>query len=91
MTFLVQTGIALVQIVLGFYGFWLIWRVLLPVLPGPDDPDGRIAPFARYFTDPLVGPIVRRTRLGEWGVSLCLLVIVAALQVGLARLFAHFG
>ncbi len=21
------------QLVLGFYGFWLVWRVLLPVLP----------------------------------------------------------
>ncbi|MEP6527087.1 MAG: hypothetical protein ABJA86_07965 [Nocardioidaceae bacterium] len=32
-------------------------RVLLPVLPGPREPDDRIAPFAGYFTDPLTAPL----------------------------------
>ncbi len=38
---------ALGQVVLSFYAFWLVWRVLLPDLPGPPDRDDRIAPGAR--------------------------------------------
>ena len=52
MIFLAQTAIAVVNLVAGFYGFWLVWRVLLPILPGPPDADQRLAPYAHYFTDP---------------------------------------
>ncbi len=81
-------GIALLvrlgQLVLSFYGFWLVWRVLLPVLPGPRDPDERIAPFAGYFTDPLVAPLVR-LRAPAWVAALLLLVADAAALVALSR------
>lgn len=63
MTYVVQTVIAVVQLVLSFYGFWLVWRVLLPMLPGPRDVEDRIAPYAGYFVDPLVQPLTRRSQL----------------------------
>ncbi len=72
------------QLVLSFYGFWLVWRVLLPVLPGPRDPDERIAPFAGYFTDPLTAPLVR-LRVPAWVAALLLLIADAAALVALAR------
>lgn len=37
MVFAAETGIALVRILVAFYGFWLVWRVLLPILPGRTD------------------------------------------------------
>ena len=81
-------GIALLvrlgQLVLSFYGFWLVWRVLLPVLPGPREPDERIAPFAGYFTDPLTAPLVR-LRVPAWVAALLLLIGDAAALVALAR------
>lgn len=73
------------QIVLSFYGFWLVWRVLLPVLPGPADPDERIARFAGYFIDPLAAPLVRMLRLPVWLAALVLLVVDAAALAALAR------
>jgi len=73
------------QIVLGFYGFWLVWRVLLPVLPGPADPAKRIAPFAGYFTDLLAAPLIRLLRLPPWLAVLVLLVADAAALAALAR------
>lgn len=85
-SFLLQTGVTVIQIGLAFYGFWFVWRVLLPVLPGPNNPNERIAPYARYFTDPLVIPLARHLRLNEWLVSALFLLTVAAAQVGLARL-----
>ncbi len=70
MTFVLSVAAALGQSVLSFYGFWLVWRVLLPVLPGPPEPDKRIAPFAGYFTDPFVQPVARALhvppRLSRW-------------------------
>lgn len=75
----------LVQLVLGFYGFWLVWRVLLPVLPSGRDPDQHISPFAVPLTDPLVAPLVRLLRLPRWVAVLLLLVADAAALVGLGR------
>jgi hypothetical protein len=89
MSFLAQTGIAVVQLVVGFYGFWLVWRVLLPVLPGPRNPADRIAPYDRYFTDPFVLPLSHRLRVHPRVVSAVLLFLVAAAQVGLGRLAQH--
>jgi len=72
------------QLALSFYEFWLVWRVLLPVLPGPRDPDQRIAPFAGYFTDPLTAPLIR-LGLQPWVAALLLLIADAAVLVALAR------
>lgn len=83
MTFPVLTVIALGQVVVGFYGFWFVWRLLLPVLPGPADESERIARFACYFTDPLVTPLATRLRVDPRWLVLTGLVAVAATQVGL--------
>jgi hypothetical protein len=88
MTYLLQTAIAVGQIVLGFYGFWLVWRVLLPELPGPQDPEDRIAPFAGYFTDRFVRPLCRALHVHPRLLSALLLIVVAAGQVALGRLSA---
>jgi hypothetical protein len=89
MSFLWDTVIGVAQLVAGFYGFWLVWRVLLPILPGPRDPKDRIAPFDRYFTDPFVLPLARLLRIHQRLVSAVLLFVVAAAQVGLGRLADH--
>lgn len=81
--FLARTALTIGDIGVGFYGFWLVWRLLLPVLPGPTERRERIAPFACYFTDPFVVPISRRTRLPESVVTLASLVVVAAALVAL--------
>lgn len=86
MNVLARTVISVAQIVVAFYGFWFVWRVLLPALPGPDNPDERIAPYAGYFTDPLVDPITQRLRLPPWIVSVAYLLLVAGAQVGLSLL-----
>lgn len=86
MNYLLQTLIAVGQIVLSFYGFWLVWRVILPMLPGPRDPEDRIAPYAGYFIDPLVQPLSRRLHVHPRLLSALLLVGVAAGQVVLTRL-----
>ena len=88
MSFLWDTVIGVTQLVAGFYGFWLVWRVLLPILPGPRDPEDRIAPFDRHFTDPFVLPLARRLWLHQRLLSAVLLFVVAA-QVGLGRLADH--
>ena len=90
MSFLWDTVIGVAQLVAGFYGFWLVWRVLLPILPGPRDPKDRIAPFDQYFTDPFVLPLARRLRLHQRLVSAVLLLLIAAAQVGLGRLGSYF-
>lgn len=82
----IDAAITLGRIVLAFYGFWLVWRVLLPVLPGPEDREERVAPYAPYFTDPFVRPLMRVVGGRVWLASLLLLVVVAAGQVGLDRL-----
>lgn len=76
MSFLLQSIISVAQPVAGFYGFWLMWRVLLPILPGPSDPKDRIAPFDRYFTDLFVLPLARRLRILQRLVSAVLLLLV---------------
>lgn len=88
MTYLLHTLIAVGHLVLSFYGFWLVWRVLLPLLPGPKEPGDRIAPYAGYFTDPFVQPFTRRLHVHPWLVSPVLLIAVAAGQIGLERLSA---
>ncbi len=55
--FAVAVLASLGQLVLGFYGFWLVWRVLLPVLPTARHPDQHISPFAAPLTDPLAVPL----------------------------------
>lgn len=57
MTYLLQTLISLGQLVLGFYGFWLVWQVLLPELPGPRDPKDRIAPLPDTSPSPSCSPL----------------------------------
>jgi len=82
-TWIVDTVIALAQLVLGFYGFWLVWRVLLPALPGPSERDERIAPFADMFTDAVIAPLARRLHIRPWWVAAVALTTVAASQVAL--------
>jgi len=91
MKFLLQTGVTVIQIGLAFYGFWFVWRVLLPVLPGPRNPNERIAPYARYFTDPVVTALARSLRISEWLVSALLLLVVASVHVGLAHLNTYLS
>lgn len=79
----IDVGVVLARIVLGFYGFWLVWQVLLPWLPGPDDPDDRIAPYARYFTDPILLPASRATRIPVRWLALTALVAIAAAHTAL--------
>lgn len=86
MNFSLAVVAALGQSVLSFYGFWLVWRVLLPDLPGPAAAEERIAPFAAYFTDPFVQPAGKALHLPPRLVALLALVIVALGSVALARL-----
>ncbi len=86
MSFILAVAGATAQILLGFYGFWLVWRVLLPELPGPRNSEDRIAPFAGYFVDPLVQPLARRSHVHPRLLSGLLLIAVAAGQLGLDRL-----
>ena len=88
MRYVLQVGVTVAQIVLSFYGFWLVWRSLLPLLPGPADPDDRIAPYDCYFTDPFVLPLARGLRVPHRVVAVALLIAVTAAQVGLTRLSA---
>lgn len=83
MTWALQILVMLGRILLSFYGFWLVWRVLLPLLPGPDDADERIAPYACYFTDPFLQPLARLTRVPVHTLAILGLVGVAAGQVAL--------
>ena len=66
----IEVAVAVVQLALGFYGFWLVWRVLLPDLPGPADRDDRVAPYVWYFTDPFIVPVAKAlhvpARLMHW-------------------------
>ena len=78
--------VVLAQFVLGFYAFWLVWRVLLPILPGPESPDDRVAPFVGYFTDPLVEPVARALRMPPRVIAFALLVGLAVVSVALTRL-----
>jgi hypothetical protein len=90
MKFLIDMGITVAQSVLAFYDFWVVWRVLLPILPGPADPSERIAPYATYFTDPLIKPLARFPGMTVRGASTLLLLGLAAAHVGLSRLADTF-
>lgn len=79
-------AVTVVQYGLSFYAFWLVWRVLLPDLPGPPDRSDRVAPYVWYFTDPFVVPVARALHVPSRLVALVALVLVAALSVGLGRL-----
>lgn len=82
---LLETAVGVVQVFLAFFGFWLAWRTLLPVLPGPPMADDRIAPFAHYFTRPLVEPISQALHVSASLASFGLLVVLAALIALLER------
>lgn len=90
MGFVAETALAVVRIALGFYGFWFVWRALLPALPGPNDSTLRIADFACYFTDPIVAPFTLNGRLPTYPAVIGLLVAIGAGQVLLARLESGF-
>lgn len=83
--FVTNTAIQLIQLLLSFYGYWLVWQVLLPVLPGPPHTNDRIAPFAGYFIDPLRAPLTTHLRLPPWIASLILLITDAAAHVALTH------
>lgn len=85
MSLLAGAGIALLNLVASFYGFWLIWRVLLPVLPGPPPADERIAPYASYFTDPFVAPLARLLHVSDRGAAALSVVVLTFLIAGLGR------
>lgn len=82
---------ALVQFALSFYAFWLVWRILLPHLPGPERRDERVAPFVWYFTDPFIVPISSALRLPERLIALISLAAIAVLSVSLTRLLGTFS
>jgi hypothetical protein len=84
--FVVEVLVTLAQTVLSFYGFWLIWRVLLPELPGPPEPEKRIAPYVAYFTDPFVQPVARALHAPPRLIALIALTVVAIAGVTLGRL-----
>jgi hypothetical protein len=86
MIFLAKTAVAVVNLAAGFYGFWLVSRVLLPILPGPRDADERLAPYAHYFTDPFVAPLARVLRVPDRLICALWLIAVGALIVGLNQL-----
>ncbi len=86
MSFILAVVGAVAQIVLGFYGFWLAWRVLLPYLSGPRDPDERVAHFVGYFTDPFINPVAERLHLPARLVSTFAVVVVASASVIVRRL-----
>ncbi len=86
MSFILAVAGATAQILLGFYGFWLVWRVLLPYLPGPRNPEDRVAPFVDYFTDPFINPVADRLHLPAGLVSTFAVVVVASASVIVRRL-----
>ncbi len=86
MTYILDWTVTVVRYGLGFYAFWLVWRVLLPVLPGPRDPSDRVAPYVGYFTDPFVVPVAKALHVPTRLVALVALVVVAAVFVALGRL-----
>ena len=86
MAFVISIAGAVAQLVLGFYGFWLVWRCLLPYLPGPEDSRDRVAPFVGYFTDPFINPVAARLHLPARWIAWLWVVGVAAASVIVRRL-----
>lgn len=85
MKYALEWAVTVVQYAVSFYGFWLVWRVLLPDLPGPADPKERIAPYVGYFTDPFVVPVANALHLPPRLIALAALLIVAVVSVALGR------
>ena len=85
MKYVLEWVVTVLQYAVSFYGFWLVWRVLLPDLPGPPDRDDRIAPYVWYFTDPFVVPIAKALHIPARLVALVALVVVAGVSVALGR------
>jgi hypothetical protein len=85
-TYVLDSAVTVVQYGLSFYAFWLVWRVLLPDLPGPPDPSDRVVPYVWYFTDPFVVPVAKALHVPTRLVALVALVVVAAVSVALGRL-----
>ncbi|MDP9314860.1 MAG: hypothetical protein M3R24_28975 [Chloroflexota bacterium] len=86
MKFLIDMGNTVAQSILAFYDFWVVWRVLLPILPGPADPLERIATLRHLLhgsAHQAVGSIFRMT---ERRASTLLLLGLAAAHAGLSRL-----
>jgi len=90
-TFIAQTAITIVSVATGFYGFWLVWRVLMPLLPGPRDLEHGFSPFGKRFTDPLISPIARVSHLPERLIAGFWLILVAALITALNGLGADLA
>jgi hypothetical protein len=86
MTYVWQTLITVAQLFLSFYGFWLVWQVLLPQLPPPKDGDARISPYADYLISPILQPLARKLHVRPWVISFLLLSVVAASKVVLSHL-----
>jgi hypothetical protein len=84
-SFVIAVAGAVAQVMLGFYGFWLAWRVLLPYLPGPPHADDRVAPFVGYFTDPFINPVAERLHLPARLVAALAVVVVASASVIVRR------
>jgi hypothetical protein len=84
-SFVIAVAGAVAQVMLGFYGFWLAWRVLLPYLPGPPQAEDRVAPFVGYFTDPFIRPVAERLHLPARLVAAFALVVVASASVIVRR------
>lgn len=85
MKYTLEWIVTALQYGLSFYGFWLVWRVLLPHLPGPADRDERAAPFVWYFTNPFVVPIANALHIPARLVALLFLLLVAGASVALGR------
>lgn len=87
----VEVAVAVAQFPLSFYGFWLVWRVLLPDLPGPAERDDRVAPFVWYFTNPFVVPVAEALHVPGRLIALVALTVVGGLSVALGRLPGVLG
>ena len=85
MKYVLEWVVSLAQFALSFYGFWLVWRVLLPHLPGPASREERVAPYVGYFTDPFVVPVAKALRVPDRFVALVALVVLAGVSVALGR------
>ena len=85
-TYAIDWGVTVLRYGSSFYAFWLVWRVLLPDLPGPADRSDRIAPYAGYFTDPFIVPVAQALRVPRRLVALVALLAVAAASAALGGL-----
>lgn len=91
MNYTIEVVVALIQFTLSFYAFWLVWRVLLPELPGPRDRQDRIAPYAGYFTDPFIVPVAKTLHIPPRLIAFVALTLIAMISIALDRLPGLFG